>query len=147
MIFMAKIISINKSEKKGTVKVPCGVGFLEENTGLSGDAHANGSHRQLSLLAAESYEEMYKSGADPLPYGVFAENITTEGIELYTLPVGTRLRIGECEVKVTQIGKECHRGCEIYKKVGTCVMPKQGIFARILKGGEIHIGDKIEILK
>lgn len=144
---MAKIISINKSEKKGTVKMPREIGFLEENTGLRGDAHADGSHRQLSLLAAESYEEMYKLGADLLPYGVFAENITTEGIELHTLPIGAKLKIGECEVEVTQIGKECHHGCEIFKKVGTCVMPKKGIFARILKGGEIRVGDKIEVLK
>lgn len=143
---MAKIVSINKSEKRGTLKVPCDVGFLEENIGLRDDAHADGTHRQLSLLACESYDEMYKLGADPLPYGVFAENITAEGIELHTLPVGTKLQIGACEVEVTQIGKECHHGCEIFKKVGTCVMPKQGIFARILKGGEIKIGDKIKIL-
>lgn len=143
---MAKIVSINKSEKKGTVKVPCDVGFLEENKGLAGDAHADGSHRQLSLLARESYDEMRALGAGELPYGVFAENITTEGIELHTLPIGTKLAIGSCEAIVTQIGKECHHGCEIFKKVGSCVMPRKGIFARIIKGGEIRPGDEIHII-
>lgn len=144
---MAHIVSINESERKGTVKNSRQVGYLEENKGLQGDAHADGSHRQLSMLAKESYDEMKSLGAENLPFGVFAENITTEGIILHTLPVGIKLKIGSCEVAVTQIGKECHKGCEIYKKVGKCVMPTQGIFARILKGGEIHVGDKIEILE
>lgn len=144
---MARIVSINKSDRKGTVKNPCDNGILDENKGLRGDAHADGSHRQLSLLALESYDEMKALGADKLPLGVFAENITTEGIELHTLPIGTKLKIGSCEVEVTQIGKECHKGCEIYKKVGKCVMPTQGIFARILKGGEIRIGDEVKILE
>lgn len=142
---MAKIISINKSEIKGVLKTPSDTGMLVENTGLLGDAHADGSHRQLSLLAKESYDKMEALGAGRLEWGSFAENITTEGITLYTLPVGTKLRIGGCVVEVTQIGKQCHGDCEIFKKVGTCVMPKEGIFARIITGGEIKSGDEISL--
>ena len=143
---MAEILSINKSDKRGTVKYPCESGELIENTGLKGDAHADGSHRQLSLLAKESYDKMEALGSGKLPLGSFAENLTTTGIILHTLPVGTVLKIGNCTVQVTQIGKECHNGCEIQKKVGKCVMPLEGIFARIINGGEINVGDKIEIV-
>lgn len=142
---MAKIISINKSEIKGVLKTPSEKGILLENKGLEGDAHADGTHRQLSLLAKESYDKMEKLGISGLHWGSFAENITTEGITLYTLPVGTRLLLGKCEVEVTRIGKQCHGDCEIYKKAGACVMPKEGIFVRILKGGEISAGDEIRI--
>lgn len=142
---MAVVISINKSEEKGVLKKPSDSGVLLENYGLEGDAHADGSHRQLSLLAKESYDKMETLGAGKLEWGSFAENITTQGIILHTLPVGTRLKIGNCLVEVTQIGKQCHGDCEIFKKVGTCVMPKEGIFVRILTGGEIHSGDEIEI--
>ena len=144
---MAKIVSINKSEKRGTLKTPSADGILIENHGLAGDAHADGTHRQLSLLAKESYAKMEALGAGKLEWGSFAENITTEGIELYTLPVGTKLKIADCTAEVTQIGKQCHGDCEIYKKVGTCVMPREGIFVRILQGGEIHAGDIIEIIE
>ncbi len=144
---MAKIVSINKSEKRGTLKTPSTDGVLIENHGLEGDAHADGTHRQLSLLAKESYAKMEALGAGKLEWGSFAENITTEGIELYTLPVGTKLKIAGCIAEVTQIGKQCHGDCEIYKKVGTCVMPREGIFVRILQGGEIHAGDIIEIIE
>ncbi len=144
---MAKIVSINKSEKRGTLKTPSADGILIENQGLEGDAHADGTHRQLSLLAKESYAKMEALGAGELEWGSFAENITTEGIELYTLPVGTKLKIAGCLAEVTQIGKQCHGDCEIYKKVGTCVMPREGIFVRILQGGEIHTGDIIEIIE
>lgn len=144
---MATIISINKSEIKGVLKAPSDKGILLESKGLEGDAHADGSHRQLSMLAKESYDKMEALGAGKLEWGSFAENITTEGIILHTLPVGTHLSIGGCEVEVTQIGKQCHGDCEIYKKVGTCVMPREGIFVRILKGGEIKAGDTVEIVE
>lgn len=142
---MANVVSINKSEIKGVLKQPSDRGVLLENTGLEGDAHADGSHRQLSLLAKESYEKMEALGAGKLAWGSFAENITTEGISLHTLPVGTKLTLGSALLEVTQIGKKCHGDCEIYKKVGTCVMPKEGIFCRILKGGEIKAGDEITV--
>lgn len=144
---MAKIVSINKSAEKGTVKNPTKSAVLTENYGMEGDAHAGEWHRQLSFLAAESYDEMRECCGDTLPYGIFAENITTSGITLHTLPVGTLLSVGECVCEVTQIGKECHKGCEIYKKIGKCVMPTQGIFARVIKGGTVKVGDEIEILR
>ena len=143
---MASIVSINLSEKKGTVKQPARVGRLLPDFGLEGDAHAGNWHRQVSLLAQESIDRMKAMGIPGLTPGIFAENITTEGIELYTLPVGTRLRLGEALAEVTQIGKECHHHCEIFKKVGKCVMPKEGIFVRILQGGDIRTGDAVEIL-
>lgn len=140
------IVSINISKDKGTVKHPVPFGSLIENFGMQGDAHSGTWHRQLSLLASESYDKMKEVGATDLKWGVFAENITTHGIELYSLPVGTKLRLGKCLVEITQIGKECHKGCEIYKKVGMCVMPKEGVFARVLTGGEVKPGDMVEII-
>lgn len=142
---MAKIVSVNISTEKGTVKQPVGSGILKENYGLESDAHSGSWHRQLSLLASESYAEMEKHGVTGLKYGTFAENVTTEGIELHTLPVGTKLQLGTCIAEVTQIGKECHQGCEIFKKAGYCVMPKRGIFVRVLKGGKIAAGDEVKI--
>lgn len=144
---MASIVSINLSEKKGTVKQPAPSGRLLPDFGLEGDAHAGNWHRQVSLLAQESIDRMTALGIPGLTPGIFAENITTEGMELHTLPVGTRLRLGEALAEVTQIGKECHHHCEIFKKVGKCVMPKEGIFVRILQGGEIHPGDAVEIVQ
>lgn len=143
---MGKIVSVNISTEKGTVKTPVENGVLIENFGLEGDAHSGEWHRQLSLLASESYEEMEKRGVTGLAYGTFAENITTSGIELHTLPVGTKIKLGECIAEITQIGKECHKGCEIYKKTGYCVMPTQGIFVRVLKGGTVSAGMDAEIL-
>lgn len=143
---MAKIVSINLSREKGTIKTPVDSALLLENFGMENDAHAGKWHRQLSLLAQESYDEMKEYTGEELSFGTFAENITTSGIELHTLPVGTVLKLGECICEVTQIGKKCHHGCEIYKKVGKCVMPLKGIFARILKGGMVRTGDAVEIL-
>ena len=143
---MANVISINSSEKKGEIKRPASSGTLIKDGGLKGDAHAADGHRQLSLLAAESIDEMTALGVEGLVPGIFAENITTRGIVLHTLPVGTRLRIGKCLVEITQIGKQCHSGCDIFKKVGKCVMPTQGVFARVLEGGELAPGDEIEIV-
>ncbi|ALB48665.1 MOSC domain-containing protein [Clostridium beijerinckii] len=143
---MAKVLSINISEKKGVIKTPIKEGIFIEEHGLKDDAHAGKWHRQISLLAQESIDKMIKMGISDLDAGKFAENITTEGIILHELPVGTRLKIGETIQEVTQIGKECHKGCAIKNQVGTCIMPTEGIFTRILKGGMIISGDSIEIL-
>lgn len=143
---MAKVIAVNISERKGIVKHPVDKGYFKINHGMVGDAHAGEWHRQVSLLAEESIDKMTASGVEGLTPGKFAENITTEGIVLYELPVGTRLKIGETELEVTQIGKECHSSCEIRKLVGDCVMPREGIFTKVLKEGYIKAGDEIEIL-
>ncbi len=131
-----KILSINISAKKGEQKKPGRKAVLIDNHGIEGDAHAGNWHRQVSLLANEDIETMRKKGIE-LRYGDFAENITTEGINLSALPVGTRLHLGEVLLEITQIGKECHRGCAIFQAVGDCVMPRKGIFARVMRGGEI----------
>ena len=141
-----KVLSVNISEKKGTPKKQVDPGVLIENFGLEGDAHTGNWHRQVSLLAIESIEKAKNGPTNGLCHGVFAENITTEGIELYTLPVGTRLQIGECILEISQIGKECHEGCAISKLVGQCVMPREGVFAIVVKGGQIHAGDEITVI-
>ena len=140
---MATLVSINRSLQRGKMKTPIDFGSLLQNTGLEQDAHADGSHRQLSLLAEESILKMAKQYGAHLTPGMFAENLTTRGICLYTLPIGTKLCVGPALLEVTQIGKECHSDCEIRKKVGTCVMPKEGIFARILHGGILKPGQSI----
>jgi cyclic pyranopterin phosphate synthase len=141
-----KVLSINISDKKGVIKEPIKEGLFIENFGLEKDAHSGNWHRQVSLLGIESFDKMENQGIEGLVPGVFAENITTEGIILYELPIGTRLIIGETIQEVTQIGKECHTGCAISQKVGKCVMPKEGIFTKVLKGGIIKEGDKIEVI-
>lgn len=141
-----KVLSINISEKKGTPKTKINPGVLIEDFGFEGDAHAGKWHRQVSLLAKESIEKSKGLPNDGLCHGVFAENITTEGIELYTIPVGTQLKVGECIIEISQIGKECHEGCAIQKLVGKCVMPREGVFAKVIKGGKIFEGDSIEVL-
>ena len=143
---IGKVLDINISKKKGVVKKPIKEGVFIEDFGLDGDAHAGKWHRQVSLLGIESFRKMEELGAKGLDHGIFAENITTEGIIVYELPVGARLKIGETIQEVTQIGKECHSGCEIAKKVGKCVMPKEGIFTKIIKGGMVKSGDTIEVL-
>ena len=142
---MAKVVSINISPKKGTFKYPVEAAELQVDHGIVGDAHAGNWHRQISLLAQESIDSMTAMGVEELTPGKFAENITTQGLELYTLPVGTKLRIGACLVEVTQIGKECHQHCEIFKKVGKCVMPTEGIFVKVLTGGTIRPGDSVTV--
>ena len=139
-----KVISVNISEKKGTVKVPVEKIELKKDHGILGDAHAGNWHRQVSLLAQESLEKM-KAKIPSLKPGDFAENIMTQGIKLHTLPLGTVLKIGECELEVTQIGKECHKGCEIRNLTGECIMPTEGIFAIVKKEGYIYPGDEISI--
>lgn len=144
---MAKVVSVNISERKGTIKKPIEIGYFRENHGLEGDAHAGNWHRQVSLLAQESIDKMKRMGIWDLVAGKFAENITTEGIELYTLPVGTRLKVGEEVIlEISQIGKNCHEACEIRKITGDCIMPREGIFAKVIKGGFVRPGDEIEIV-
>jgi MOSC domain-containing protein YiiM len=142
-----KIIAVSISDQKGVPKKNIPEGTLVEEFGLAGDAHGGPWHRQLSLLALESIRKMQDKGLKVHP-GSFAENITTEGISLPELPLGTRLRLGsEALVEVTQIGKVCHDRCAIYRLAGDCVMPREGIFVRILKGGKVKPGDLIEILE
>ncbi|HWR23116.1 MAG TPA: MOSC domain-containing protein [Feifaniaceae bacterium] len=144
---MASIVSVNISLKKGTVKQPVPEARLIKDHGMEGDAHAGSWHRQISLLAQESIDKMTAMGGGDLRPGMFAENVTTEGITLFTLPVGTKLKLGDCHVEVTQIGKACHQHCEIYKKLGACIMPFEGIFAVVLKEGAVHPGDIVEIVE
>lgn len=139
------VVAVCVSETKGVSKRDVGRARLVEGHGLEGDAHAGPWHRQVSLLAEESIEKMRTKGIDVGP-GAFAENITTRGIDLYHLPVGTRLEVGpEVVLEITQIGKECHTGCAIFRQVGECVMPREGIFARVVRGGEIERGDEIRV--
>lgn len=141
-----RVVAVSSSARKGEKKQNLESAELVENWGLSGDAHADGSHRQLSLLALESIARMRDLGADVNP-GDFAENITTEGLALHLLPIGARIQIGSgILLELTQIGKECHSGCAIQRQVGKCVMPKEGVFCRILKGGVVRPGDQIALL-
>ena len=144
MAVKGKVLEINISDKKGVMKTPISEGNFIVDFGLEGDAHGGKWHRQISLLGNESIEKMRKTGVEDLEFGSFAENITTEGIVLYELPVGTKLKIGDTIQEVTQIGKECHTGCAIAQKVGDCVMPKEGIFTKVLKAGKVKVGDTIE---
>jgi len=145
---MAKIIAVCKSKEKGTKKKAVAEGILKEDYGLVGDAHADCcTHRQVSLLAMESIDKMRKLGFEVGP-GDFAENITTQGVELLSLPIGTRICIGkDVLLEVTQIGKECHSGCAIRQETGKCIMPKEGIFARVMHGGSVRAGDDVRIEK
>lgn len=141
-----KIVAVSVSEQKGVPKKNIPEGRLIEDHGLEGDAHSGPWHRQVSLLAVESIRKMQDLGLKVRP-GSFAENITTEGLVLPDLPLGTRLSLGEeAVVEVTQIGKICHDKCAIYRLAGDCVMPREGIFVRILKGGRVRPGDPIRIL-
>ena len=141
-----KIVSINVSEKKGERKTPVPEAVIKEDYGIEGDAHASSEwRRQVSLLAIESIAKMQAMGLD-VNAGDFAENITTEGLDLPSLPLGTRVKLGRDVIgEVSQIGKECHTRCAIYYQAGDCVMPKEGIFIWVLKGGVIKAGDPIEI--
>ena len=145
---MAKIIAVCTSKEKGTKKEIVVEGILKEDYGIDGDAHADCcTHRQVSLLAAESINKMRSLGYDVCP-GDFAENLTTQGLELAALPVGTRISIGkEALLEITQIGKECHGGCAIYQQIGKCIMPREGIFARVIRGGGVRAGDQVMVEK
>jgi molybdopterin adenylyltransferase len=144
---MAKIIAVSTSECKGTRKSPVEYGVFEKGVGLVGDAHAAGDRiREVSLLAIESINKMNSQDVTFNP-GDFAENLTTSGIDLVSLPVGTRLQVGKDVVlEVTQIGKKCHTGCAIFKEVGKCVMPKEGVFARVLRGGIVRADNALSVM-
>jgi MOSC domain-containing protein YiiM len=144
---IGKVVAVSTSLKKGVKKTNIHSGIFIENYGLENDAHAGNWHRQVSLLAKESIARIREKGLDVNP-GDFAENITTEGIRLWKFPVGTRMKLGkEALVEITQIGKECHNRCAIYYQVGDCVMPREGIFVRVLKRGEVKPGDLIQVLE
>jgi len=145
---MATVVAVCKSKTKGTKKKAAAEGILKEDYGLVGDAHADCcTHRQVSLLAMESIDKMRRQGFEVGP-GDFAENLTTQGVELLSLPVGTKISIGkDILLEVTQIGKDCHSGCAIYQEIGKCIMPREGIFARVIHGGLVRAGDDIRIAK
>jgi MOSC domain-containing protein YiiM len=142
----ATIVATCISKDKGERKTPVDKVELQQEHGIIGDAHAGDWHRQISLLAKESIAKMQAMGLD-VDSGDFAENLTTEGIDLVNLPIGTRLKVGDTLLEVTQIGKECHNRCAIYHQAGDCVMPKEGIFARVIEGGTIKPGDQIQRLE
>lgn len=144
---MARVIAVCSSSTKGVKKENINKGVLQKEYGLVGDAHADsGWHRQVSLLAMESIQKMRNMGYEVGP-GDFAENITCEGIELISLPVGTQITVGDKVIlEISQIGKECHTGCAIFKQTGKCIMPKEGVFARVIYGGEVNTGDAINVI-
>jgi len=145
---MAKVIAVCKSKKKGTRKEDVKEGSLHQDYGLADDAHADCStHRQVSLIAIESINKMRSLGFEVGP-GDFAENLTTEGIDLVVLPVGTELSVGkEAVLEVSQIGKECHTKCAIYHQLGQCIMPEEGVFTKVIRGGLVRAGDEIGVVK
>ena len=142
---MGKIMAVCISEKRGTQKKNIEKVRLIENFGLEGDAHGGNWHRQVSLLSYEKVRAFEEKGIS-VEDGAFGENLLVEGFDFKTLPIGTRFRCGEVLLEMTQIGKECHSHCEIYQAVGDCIMPREGVFARVLHGGMIQIGDVLEIV-
>jgi len=144
---MGYVVAVCTSPKKGMRKKNIGAGQLIEEHGLENDAHAGPWHRQVSLLALESVQTMRDAGLNVNP-GDFAENISTVGMDLVSLPLGTQIAIGaEALGEVTQIGKECHTRCAIYQQAGDCVMPREGIFIKVLKGGAVKVGDEVRVLE
>lgn len=143
---MAVVTAVCISDKKGIQKHQVPEVTLKKGFGIVDDAHAGDWHRQVSLLGEESVDKL-RQHFSQLPAGAFAENILTRGLVLYELPVGTKLRVGEALLEVTQIGKECHHGCAIRQKTGDCVMPREGIFAAVLEEGTVKAGDEIEIVQ
>ena len=141
-----QVVAVCTSKKKGVRKRDVGQAELRPDWGIVGDAHAGPWHRQVSLLAWESIEKMRAVGLN-VKAGSFAENITTTGLNLVDLPVGTQLRLGEVLVRVTQIGKVCHKPCAIYYQAGDCVFPREGIFVEVLSGGQVQVGDAIQVLQ
>jgi len=159
----ARVLSVNVSDRKGVAKDPATEAELRPDLGLVGDAHAGPGMRQVSLLAVESIERQKRSLAERLGPGeefrcpkghgllvpgAFAENLTAEGIELHTLPVGTQLRVGEAVLlEISRIGKECHEHCAIYKALGDCILPREGVFARVIEGGTVRPGDAVQVAR
>lgn len=144
--YKPRVHSLSVSKRKGIPKGNVKWVELKEQWGIVGDAHSGPGHRQISLLAIESIKKVWEAGL-LVPPGAFAENITTEGLDLTQLKVGDILKIGEALVEITQIGKECHNRCAIYKAVGDCVMPREGIFGIVLKGGRVVVGENIEVVQ
>jgi len=141
-----RIKAISVSKEKGTQKTNVTRAELQADFGIIGDAHSGNWHRQVSLLGLESIDKMIAKGAKVAP-GNFAENITTEGIDLCALKIGSKLKLGsDVELKITQFGKKCHSRCEIFEQIGDCIMPREGIFARVVKAGSINVGDLIEVI-
>ena len=143
---MGKILALCISEKKGTLKTEINEANFIEDFGIENDAHAGKWHRQVSLLEFNKIDEFRKKGAN-VDFGAFGENIVLQGIELHTLPIGQLIKIGDVLLEVTQIGKKCHDKCQIYYQVGECIMPKNGIFTKVLKGGKVKVGDECSLVK
>ncbi len=142
---MGKVIAVCTSPAKGTQKTNVGEAVFIEDFGIEGDAHAGKWHRQVSLLSYDKIEDFRKRGAE-VADGAFGENLVVAGIDFKSLPVGTRFQCNEVILEMTQIGKECHHGCEIFQKMGDCIMPREGVFAIVIKGGKIRVGDQLEML-
>lgn len=143
---MGRVMAVCTSPAKGTQKQDVRQAVFLEDFGIEGDAHAGKWHRQVSLLSYERIEEFRRRGAE-VAFGAFGENLVVEGIDFKTLPIGTRFRCNEVELVLTQIGKQCHHGCEIFQKMGDCIMPREGVFTKVEKGGEIRVGDMLEIIE
>lgn len=141
---MGKVIAVCTSDRRGIQKKDVQSGYFSADWGIDGDAHAGHWHRQVSLLSADKIAAFNEKGAGVVP-GAFGENLVVEGFDFRALPVGTLLRCGDVLLEMTQIGKECHSHCEIFKKMGDCIMPREGVFARVLEPGEIHVGDEMAI--
>ena len=142
---MGKLLAICTSAARGTQKAPVPSALLKADWGIEGDAHAGCWHRQVSMLSVEKIEAFRARGAE-VDFGAFGENLVVEGFDLRTLPVGTRFSMGEAVIEMTQIGKECHSHCVIYHKMGDCIMPREGVFAKVLEGGTIKVGDEMHIV-
>ncbi len=143
---MGKVIAVCTSEKRGTLKKNVGTARFLESWGIEGDAHAGDWHRQVSLLCNERVEEFRARGAK-VENGAFGENLLVAGLDFKTFPIGTRFRCNDVLLELTQIGKQCHSGCEIFRQVGDCIMPREGVFTRVLHGGTISVGDELELVE
>lgn len=143
---MGNIIAVCTSPAKGTQKTNVGSACFQEDWGIVGDAHAGKWHRQVSLLSWDKIEAFRARGAE-VKDGDFGENLVVSGIDFRTLPIGTKFRCNDVVLELTQIGKECHQGCQIFQKMGECIMPREGVFTRVLHGGNISVGDTLEIMK
>lgn len=142
---MGKVIAVCTSERKGTQKVNIGTAEFIEDHGIKNDAHAGNWHRQVSLLSKDKIVNFRANGID-IPYGAFGENLVVEDIDFASLPIGTKFQCNEVVLELTQIGKKCHNECEIFKIVGDCIMPREGVFAKVLHGGVITVGDNLRVI-
>ncbi|MCU6761118.1 molybdenum cofactor biosynthesis protein MoaC /MOSC-domain-containing protein [uncultured Roseburia sp.] len=142
---MGKILAVCTSEKKGTQKIDVGSAEIIENFGLKDDAHAGNWHRQVSLLSFEKIEDFKSRGAD-VEFGAFGENLVVEGYDFKTLPIGSRFQCNDVILELTQIGKECHHGCVIFQTMGDCIMPREGVFCKVIHGGTVKTGDSFTLL-